>query len=151
MTPGLSKDLREFVALLVEKDIEFLVVGSYALAFHGHPRYTKDIDFYVRSSRENAQKLELLIREFGFASTGLKEEDFYDPDIVIQLGMEPNRIHLLTNIEGVTFDEAWANRIPSELDGLPASFISKDDLIKNKTACGRPQDLVDVNVLMEGA
>ena len=143
MTQDLNKDLREFVELLVAHEVEFVVVGAYALAFHGHPRYTQDIDFFVRSSQGNAEKLEKLIRDFGFASTGLKATDFYDPDVVVQLGHEPNRIDLITRIDGVSFDEVWEHKVPGDLGGTAVWFIALDDYLKNKRAAGRPKDLAD--------
>jgi predicted nucleotidyltransferase len=147
LIPELTKDLYEFVALLVERQVEFVIVGAFALAFHGHPRYTGDIDFLVRNSKTNATKLEAVIAEFGFASTGLTANDFYDPDVVIQLGQPPNRIDLLTKVDGVEFDQIWENRVTGFLAGLPVSYISLSDFLQNKHASGRPKDVADVAAL----
>jgi predicted nucleotidyltransferase len=143
-THDLNKDLREFVELLVGHEVEFVVVGAYALAFHGHPRYTQGIDFFVRSSQKNAEKLAKLIHEFCFASTGLKASEFYDPDVVVQLGNEPNRIDLITRIDGVTFDEVWEHKVPGDLGGTSVWFIALEDYLANKRAAGRPKDVADV-------
>jgi hypothetical protein len=143
VTPELNKDLSEFIELLVALEIEFVVVGAFALAFHGHPRYTRDIDFFVRPSEANAEKLERAIREFGFASLGLKASDFYDPDVVVQLGQEPNRIDLMTKIDGVSFDEVWRGKVAGHLGDSAVWFISAADYTKNKRAAGRTKDLAD--------
>lgn len=145
----LSDDLREFIELLNSLKVEFVVVGAHALAWHGLSRYTKDIDFLVSTRAENAEALGQLIEEFGFGSTGLGAADFQSENQVIQLGMEPNRIDILTGISGVDWDEAWSTRVPGEIDGLPVFFLGKDAYIKNKLASGRPQDLADVSRLRE--
>lgn len=145
----LHSDLREFIGLLNSHGVEFLIVGAHALAWHGLPRYTKDIDILVATHPTNAAALARVIGDFGFASTGLTEADFRTPDQVIQLGLEPNRIDLLTGISGVMWDEAWADRQAGELDGLPVAFLGKAAYIKNKLAAGRPQDLADVQRLRE--
>jgi len=145
----LQKDLREFIALLNSHAVEYLVVGAHCLAFHGLPRFTGDIDLFVRVSPENAARLGEVITAFGFASTGLQKKDFLEPNQVIQLGMAPHRIDLLTGIDGVNFEHAWSQRVSGELDGLPTQFLSKDLLIQNKLAAGRDQDLADVQRLRE--
>ncbi len=141
---ALSRDLREFIELLNSHEVEFLVVGAHALAYHGLPRYTKDIDLFIATSKPNAAALFKAVEEFGFGSTGLKEEDFLATDVVIQLGVEPNRIDLLTGLSGIEWEEAWEDRVQGTLDGLPVAFISKDCFIKNKLASARPQDIADV-------
>lgn len=113
------------------------------MAFHGYPRFTGDIDFFVEISPENAARLDQVLRECGFGGVGIRREDFLQPGTVVQLGRPPNQIDLLTSIDGVTFSEAWLNRIPAELDGLPVNVLGKADLLRNKQACGRPQDLAD--------
>jgi hypothetical protein len=124
-----------------------VIVGAYALAFHGHPRYTGDIDILVGAAPENASRLEEVLREFGFGEAGLSARDFLEPEQVIQLGRAPNRIDLLTSITGVSFEEAWANRVPAELDGIPVSFIGRELLIRNKRATERVQDHADLEAL----
>lgn len=140
----LQKDIREFVELLLSRRVEFLLVGGYALAFHGAPRFTEDIDFLVMVSAENAGKLAALLGEFGFGELGIVAEDFLVPDQVIQLGRAPNRIDLLTGISGVSWQQAWETRISANFDGLEIPVIGKDALEANKVATGRPQDLADV-------
>ena len=143
----LHSDLREFIELLNSHRVEYIVVGGYALAFHGHPRYTGDIDILVRASPENAGRLEQVISAFGFADTGLGAKDFLGPDQIVQLGQPPNRVDLLTSITGVGFDEAWANRVSAELERLPVFFIGLDSLVKNKKVTGRTQDQADLEAL----
>ena len=147
----LQKDIHEFIALLLSRKVEFLLVGGYALAFHGAPRFTEDIDFLVLLSHENAGKLVALLDEFGFGELGLSSEDFLDADQVIQLGRAPNRIDLLTGISGVTCDQAWNSRIVANFDGLEIPVIGKLALEANTMATGRPQDLADVARLRKEA
>jgi hypothetical protein len=147
----LQKDIREFVALLLSRKVEFLLVGGYALAFHGAPRFTEDIDFLVLVSPENAAKLADSIIEFGFGDLGLSKDDFLEADQVIQLGRAPNRIDLLTGFSGVGWDEAWRSRIEVDFDGLRIPVIGKDALAANKQATGRPQDLADLARLRKQA
>ena len=146
----LPKDLREFIESLNSNHVEYLIVGGDALAFHGCPRYTGDIDVLVRPSPENAARLEGLIVEFGFASASLSARDFLETGRVVQLGRAPNRIDLLTSISGVEFEEAWDDRVAAELDGLPVFFIGRASFIKNKKATGRTQDKADIEALGNG-
>jgi hypothetical protein len=145
----LSNDLREFVESLNSRAVDYVVVGAHSLAFHGRPRYTGDLDILVRATRENAAKLVDLLTQFGFANTDFKESDFTESEQLIQLGRPPNRIDLLTSISGVTTDDAFATKMPAELDGIPVFILSKDALIRNKRAVGRPQDLADLDTLEE--
>ena len=140
----LQKDIREFVELLLSQKVEFLLVGGYALAFHGAPRFTEDIDFLVLVSPDNAAKLVDVLNAFGFGDLGLRGDDFLEPDQVVQLGRAPNRIDLLTGITGVTWDQAWSSRIDAEIDGLRIPVIGKSALESNKQATGRLQDLADL-------
>jgi hypothetical protein len=143
----LHKDIREFIELCLSRKVDFLLVGDYALAFHGAPRFTEDIDFMVLVSHENADKIFGVIQTFGFANTGITRDDFLEAAQVIQLGRAPHRIDLLTGISGVTWEEAWASRVPVFLDGLAIQAIGKEELIRNKKATGRPQDFADVTRL----
>jgi hypothetical protein len=127
--------------------VEYLIVGGHAVAFHGYPRLTVDIDLFVRPSLDNASKLLAALRDFGFGAVGLNVGDFVSPGKIIQLGREPNRIDLLTGISGVTFEEAWAERVDGTLDDLPAAFIGKESLLRNKRASARAKDLADVDHL----
>jgi|SRR5882762_1873657 len=143
----LQKDLREFIALLSTLEVRFLVVGAFAVAYHGYFRYTKDIDVFIEQSNENAQRLVEAIKRFGFADLRLTREDFLQANQVIQLGIEPNRVDVLTSLSGIKFDEAWASREHGEIDGIPVSFISREMLKRNKAASGRLQDLADLEYL----
>jgi Nucleotidyl transferase AbiEii toxin, Type IV TA system len=140
----LHKDIREFIALCLSRKVEFLLVGGYALAYHGAPRFTEDIDLMVMVSPENADNLSNVITEFGFGGAGITRDDFLEPDQVIQLGRAPHRIDLLTGISGVTWQEAWASRFSVDLDGFEIQVIGKAELMRNKQATGRPQDLADL-------
>src|SRR5688572_4205479 len=113
----LPKDLREFIELLNSRNVHYLIVGGYAVAYHGYPRATGDIDFFIEVSQENADKLELVLQQFGFGSLGLTAQDFLQPGIVVQLGYPPNRIDLLTAISGATFAEAWEKRVEEQFEG----------------------------------
>ncbi len=143
----LERDLREFIELLNASDVRYLIVGAYAVAHHGHPRYTGDIDFFVEASPQNAQRLGHVLEQFGFSNVGIATEDFTAPDQVVQLGVDPNRMDLMTSISAVAFDEAWNTREYGELDGLRVPFISKELLKRNKAAVGRKQDLADIDYL----
>jgi hypothetical protein len=143
----LLPDWRAFIELLNSHGVEYVVVGAWARAFHGVPRSTGDIDFFVRGSTENAQKLVRVLQVFGFGSLGIKAEDFLTPDRIIQLGVEPYRIDIITSISGVSFEEAWADRVTGELDGLPAAFLSLPLYKKNKLAAGRRKDLADLDAV----
>jgi hypothetical protein len=147
----LNKDLREFVALLNSNEVEYLVVGAFAVAFHGVPRYTADLDLLIRPTRNNAERLLRVLTEFGFGKLDVDRSDLESPDKVIQLGVAPNRIDLLTSISGVTFDEAWATRRSAELDGLPIQFIGLSALIRNKEQTGRMRDRSDAERLRQQA
>ena len=143
----LQKDLREFIELLNSRHVEYLIVGAFALAFHGVPRSTGDIDILVRTTQQNAARVEEVLQTFSFASLGLSAADFLHADQVIQLGHPPNRIDLLTSITGVAFDEAWTDCVPGHLHGIPVRFIGRETLIRNKRATGRTQDKADLEAL----
>lgn len=143
----LQKDLREFIESFNSRAVEYLVVGAHAVAFHGHPRFTGDLDFLVRPTRENASRIMESLHSFGFSDLDLTMDDFLRPDLVLQLGRPPNRIDLLTSITGVSIDEAWNERVAGELDGLPVFFLGRDTLLRNKEATGRDQDIADARKL----
>jgi hypothetical protein len=143
----LSNDLRDFIRLLNTKDVKYVIVGAWALAFHGRPRYTGDLDIFVARDEENAEKLLDVLAAFGFSAAGIKKDDLLRPDYVIQLGRAPNRIDLLTGISGVNFDEAWNSRGSGDISGIAVYFLSRDLLIKNKLAANRSKDRADVEVL----
>jgi len=143
----LNKDFREFIAALNDNGVRFLVVGGYAVAFHGHPRYTKDIDIWLQPTRENAEQVLLALRQFGFGSLDLGADDFIQPDMVVQLGYPPNRIDLLTSLAGVDFGTCFSGRVTVELEGVQVPFIDIESLKANKRAVGRHQDLADLENL----
>jgi hypothetical protein len=143
----LERDRREFIELLNARDVRYVIVGAFALAHHGHPRYTGDIDFFVEASSENAERLNQVLEQFGFANVGVVEEDFTAADQVVQLGVEPHRMDLMTSISGVAFEEAWNTREYGDLDGLQVPYISRELLKRNKAAVGRKQDLADLDYL----
>jgi predicted nucleotidyltransferase len=143
---GLNDDFRDLLVELADAGVEFVIVGAFALAFHGAPRASGDIDLFVRPTRENAGRLLEALARFGapLASAGVSQDDFVRPGMVYQIGLPPRRIDLLTEISGVAFEEAWASREAAEVDGRPVHLIGRDAFLKNKQASGRPKDLADV-------
>jgi predicted nucleotidyltransferase len=142
----LNKDFKEFAELLNAKRVDYLVVGGYALAAHGHPRYTGDIDFWVQPTAHNLSRLMQVLTEFGFASLGLSAKDFA-PDTVVQLGQPPRRIDLLTHIDGVEFEACFARRDSVQVDGIALNIIGLTDFKTNKRAVGRLKDKADLETL----
>ena len=140
----LNQDFRDMLLCLKEEGVEFIVVGAYALAAHGFPRATGDIDIWVRNSPDNAGKIMAALAKFGAPLANLTEQDFTTPDIVVQIGVQPCRIDITTGIDGIEFDEAWPNRVPITVDGLDIYVPSKGDLLKNKVASGRDKDQGDI-------
>lgn len=143
----LDPDFSEFIELLLANDVAFMVVGGYAVAAHGHPRYTGDLDIWLLIDRGNAEKLVNVLREFGFGALDLTADDFLVEDRVVQLGREPIRIDLLTGLDGVSFSDCVARTVSIDVDGLQVPFISREDLLKNKRSSGRSQDLADIDAL----
>ena len=143
----LPEDWRAFIESLNSHGVDYVVVGAVALAYHGFPRYTGDLDVLIRNSPENAKRLEAALAAFGLAGLGLKAADFDESYRVIQIGVAPNRIDLITSITGVTFQDAWADRIETVLEGFPVNFISRRALIRNKRLTGRAQDKADLEAL----
>jgi hypothetical protein len=142
--PLLNPDFRDMLSALCEENAEFLLVGAYALAAHGLPRATGDMDIWIRRSDENAQRVWRALQRFGAPLARLTIEDLKTPDLVFQIGVAPRRIDILTSIDGVEFDEAWPHRKIIALEGLAFAVIGRPHLIRNKRAVGRPQDLADV-------
>lgn len=142
-----DQDFIDFIDLLNKYQVKYMVVGAYALSFHGRPRHTGDLDIWIKPDLENASKMVKVIVEFGFGQLGLIEEDFLKEDYVTQLGYPPLRIDLLNTISDVNFDEAYLTRLETEIDGLQISLISVNDLIRNKLAVGRPKDIGDIEEL----
>jgi hypothetical protein len=143
----LNKDLKEFLKLLNEHKVCYLIVGGYAIALHGHPRYTKDLDLWIWLDKGNAEKLLQAINDFGFSGYNFKIEDLLNPDLVIQLGTPPNRIDLLTDLTGVEFEACYSSKLEIEIENIKLPFIDLDNLKKNKKAVGRHQDLADLENL----
>jgi hypothetical protein len=148
MTPSLddlNPDFRDLLRALVDSQVEFVVIGAYALSFHGAPRASGDIDIFVKPSAENASRVWRGLAAFGapVAAVGVTPEDFTKPDLVYQMGLPPRRIDILTSISGVSFDEAWDSRVPATLDGQTIHFIGREAFLRNKLAAGRPKDLAD--------
>lgn len=145
----LNQDFKEFIALLNEKKVKYLVVGGYAVAYHGYPRYTKDIDIWIWLNEENAESVIDVIDDFGFSSLGLVVSDFLNPENVIQLGFPPARIDLLTDLLELNFEECFSKKEISTFEDIPINFIDVDSLIKTKIATNRPQDQVDAEKLTD--
>lgn len=144
-----EKDFEEFIKLLNDHQVKYLVVGAYALIYYTIPRNTGDIDFFVEPTEENAERMLSVLREFGFSSLKLRKEDFMNPDFVIQLGYSPNRIDIITGITGVAFSEAYKNRVKAKIGNENVFFISPKDLLKNKKATGRTKDRADAELLQK--
>lgn len=143
----LNPDFKEFFQLLNANGVRYLIIGGYAVAYHGYPRYTKDIDVWIWLNSSNAERLVKALGDFGFASLGLKPTDFLESDTVIQLGHAPNRIDLIMGASGVDFEESYAVRKEEEIEGVKLFFIDLENLKKNKRASGRLQDLADIENL----
>ena len=144
----LQTDLSEFIGLLNSHNIEYLVVGGHAVAFHGYPRFTGDIDFFIRPTPENADRLLQVLHAFGFGGLDIGADDLTTPNRTIQLGRPPNRIDILTSISGVSFDEAWDARVPGRLGEHTVNFPGWEALIRNKTASARDKDQLDAKTLL---
>ena len=143
----LSQDFKEFVQLLIKNQVDYLIVGGYAVGIHGHPRYTGDLDIWINPTPQNAELILKSVNEFGFSSFKLTQADFTKPGNVIQLGHPPLRIDLLTEIDGVTFEECFKNRKEVTIEDLEVNFIGYNDLLKNKKESGRPRDIDDIDNL----
>lgn len=140
----LAKDFEDFVKLLNQHHVAYMIVGGYALAFHGKPRHTGDLDIWIQNSEINAEKLVNVIYEFGLGSLGLTKADFLQEGYVTQIGYPPLRIDILNSIDGVNFVDAFQNKLLINIDGLDINYIGLRDFIDNKIASGRSQDIVDL-------
>ena len=143
----IPEDFKELLRSLNSNKVDYLIVGGYALGHHGVPRYTGDLDLFVAANRHNAVALLRSFDEFGFGSLDLKSNDFTEPGNIIQIGYPPIRVDFLTQITGVEWEEAWKSRVETKLGGVPVQVISREHLIQNKKATGRPVDLGDVDRL----
>lgn len=143
----MNRDFKEFIQSLNDNGVRYLVVGGYAVALHGYPRYTKDMDVWVDMTPENASKIVKALDQFGFGSLGVKASDFIEPDQMLQLGYPPGRIDILTTLPGVEFSECYPARTAIDIEGVLVAFIDLENLKKNKRATGRHQDLADLENL----
>jgi hypothetical protein len=144
-----QKDFKELLELFNAHKVQYLIVGGYALAYHGAPRYTGDIDVFIKPDRENARQILKALDEFGFGSVGLREEDLNNPDKIVQLGYPPVRIDIITSISGLSWDEAFEKHEKGKYGDVPVSYIGRDQYILNKRASGRKKDLADLEALGE--
>jgi len=144
-----QKDFKELLELFNGHKVEYIIVGSYALAFHGAPRFTGDIDIFVHSSAENSQRILSALTDFGFGSLNLTIDDFQKPDSIVQLGYPPIRIDIMTSITGVTWEEASRGKQAGLYGNVPVFFLGREQYITNKRATGRKKDLADLEALGE--
>lgn len=147
METPLPQDFREFLALLNSETIEYLVVGGYAVGFHGYPRPTGDLDVWVGVRADQASKLMGVLDRFGFGGAGATRELFLTPGRIVRMGVPPVRIEILNQLSGAEFATCYARRVEAVLDGVSVSLISRDDLVANKRSAGRAKDLNDLKHL----
>jgi predicted nucleotidyltransferase len=145
----LDPDFEDFIQFLNQYEVDYMIVGGYAMAFHGSPRYTGDLDIWIDISESNAEKMLLVIQAFGFSSLGFKKEDFLKENLINQIGYPPLRIDILTNIDGIDFKEAYTQKQVIEIEDLKANYIGLRDLIQNKKTSGREKDIIDVKTLQK--
>jgi hypothetical protein len=144
-----QKDFKEFLALLNAHEADFMIIGGYALAFHGAPRYTGDIDVFIKPDSKNAQLIMKVLEELGFSSLELSINDFKKKDSVVKLGLPPVRIDIITSISGVTWEQADASKEPGKYGEVPVFYIGKNQYVANKRAIGRAKDIADIEALGE--
>lgn len=140
----LNPHFRDMLSEFNAAGVEYLIVGGYALAHHGYPRATGDLDFWIRRSADNAKRVMRALRSFGAPAGIVNADDLIQPDVIAQIGIVPNRIDIITSIDGVLFDEAWREHVVGRVDGIDIPFVSLAHLIQNKRATGRPSDVADV-------
>ena len=145
----MNEDYRDFLAALITEEARFLVVGAHALAVHGYPRGTVDIDIWVEPSAVNADRVWRALASFGapMEDLDIDRQDFTRPDVVAQLGLPPNRIDVLTGVSGLTFEDAWSRRVEAPVEGVMVPVLGVEDLVTNKLASGREKDRADVRGL----
>jgi predicted nucleotidyltransferase len=143
----MNRDFSEMLSALSDAGAEYILVGAHAMAAHGLPRATGDMDLWVRPSAENAERVWRALAEFGAPLDQLSQEELTEPEVVFQIGLVPNRIDILTSVTGVDFEDAWTRRDVVELDGVQVGVIAREDLIRNKRAVGRLRDLADIEDL----
>lgn len=142
-------DFKELLELFNAHRVDYLIVGGYALAFYGAPRFTGDLDILVKPDHDNAQRILAALTDFGFGSLGLTQEDFIQPERVVQLGVPPVRIDVITSLTGVTWPEAWAGKKSGLFGHVPVGFLGREEFVVNKRALGRKRDLADLEALGE--
>lgn len=145
----LNEDYKEMLQLLLEEQVDFIIVGAYALGTHGYPRATGDIDIWVKPNNLNSRKLYKALARFGAPLDQIQADDFSSEEIIFQIGVIPRRIDIITKIDGVTYEEADEDKIIVEIEGLKIPIISLEKLIKNKIAAGREKDKLDIKILMK--
>jgi hypothetical protein len=143
----LAPDFDEFIGSLIAHDVQFLIVGAYALALHGAPRFTGDLDVLVGPTLDNVSRLLGAVRSFGFPVEDLRAEDLVQPRRMLQMGVEPVQIHVMSAISGVTWDEAWGDRVIARLGTHEVSILGRTSFLRNKRASGRPKDLADIDAI----
>jgi hypothetical protein len=146
---NIQQDFEELLKLLEEHKIEYLIVGGYAVAFHGYPRFTKDIDIYYNVSPSNIQKLQKALFKFGFTTKDIPAETFNTKGNIITFGVEPVRVDIINDISGIEFNDAWKKKVKGKYGKVEVNFISKIDLIKNKISTSRLQDKADADKLSQ--
>ena len=144
---AVNRDFKELLLAFSAAEVRYLVIGAYAVMFHTEPRYTKDIDIWIDVSGDNPQRCYRALAEFGAPMHDLTVEDLASPGTIYQIGVEPNRIDILTAPAALDFDEAWERHVESTYDEAPIPMLSLEDLISNKRSVGRPQDLLDLERL----
>jgi hypothetical protein len=144
-----QQDFKELLELFNANNVEYVIVGGYALAFHGAPRYTGDLDIFVKPGEENARRIMKALEDFGFGSVGLKASDFMYRDKVVQLGVAPVRVDIITSISGVTWESAIAGAVTGKYGDVAVFYIGRDEFIENKRSIGRLKDLADLEALGE--
>ncbi len=142
-------DFRDLLALFNAHKVDYMIVGGYALAFHGAPRFTGDLDIFVKPDLENARHILKALEMFGFNSVGLTAEDFQSPDKIIQLGFPPVRVDIITSLTGVSWKEAFLDRAEGKYGDIPVYYIGREQFVTNKQATGRKRDLADLEALGE--
>jgi predicted nucleotidyltransferase len=144
---NIHEDFEEFLRFLNEEKVEFVVVGGYAVAFHGYVRATNDMDLFFKNTKDNILKICRALGNFGIPTRGEHKKEFADPGSIIRVGVHPVRLEMINLISGVSFEKVWQSRVKGVYGDVPVNYISFKDLIKNKKASGRPKDLADVDEL----
>ena len=143
----LNPDFRDILSAFCDENVEFMLVGAYALAAHGLPRATGDLDLWVARSKDNARRVRGALARFGAPVSSLTEDELVAPALIFQIDVEPRRVDIMTSIDGVEFYQAWKHRLEVEIEGLSIPVIGREELLANKRAAGQPQDLADVSRL----